>query len=350
MPPLSPLQVVSSPDFLLLCALSLMMMVAMELLDSHLSGTGSRALALSEAFDNRVGSRLPRALRLGLAAFFYIAAFYFQSSPVFLTPELHTQREWVPALQLVIATALLWRPIAWLGALGIVLLYGAAIETHGWFHLLDYPVFPAVAMFVAIDSLGRGRNNDLALSVLRVGTGITLMWAGAEKWLYPWWSYEVLDNQLLAARGGISPPFFMAAAGWVEFCAAYALVFGRLGAQAAAWVLLVPFVAAIPFFGALDAIGHAPIILVLVVLGSTRTRLPVALQGATGGWSALRRGLTCVLAGLASVGIYWGLQALAYHKPNSIDAPGWVVVGLMGLPLLLWVLPRLNTPQLSLAR
>lgn len=341
-PPLSPLQVISSADFLLLGAISLLVMAAAALLDSRLSRTGSQALAFADALDARSAASLPRLLRFGLAAFFCIAVLYFGATPVFLTPELHALRPWVPMLQLGIAVTLMWRPSAWLGAIGIFVLYGSAMAAYGWFHLLDYPVFLAAAAFVAIDSLGRGRYNKLALAALRVGTGITLMWAGAEKWLYPWWSDEVLNQQLRGARGEFSPAFFMAAAGWVEFCAAYALVFGRLGAQLSAWVLLVPFLAAIPVFGVLDAIGHAPIVVVLVMLGLTRTRLPTAMQGAADRASALRRGATCTLAGLAAVGVYWGLQALAYRRFDTIEPGLTAVAVLLALPLLMWCLPRLS--------
>lgn len=341
MPPLSPLQVVSASHFLLLGAISLMVMVVATLIDTRLSRSGSPSLAWSDALDARCVSWLPRLLRLSLAAFFCIAVLYFGASPVFLTPELHTQGSWVPVLQLAIAATLLWRPSAWLGALGIGVLYGAAVASHGWFHLLDYPVFLAAAAFVAIDSLGRGRYNDLSLALLRVGAGVTLMWAGAEKWLYPWWSDDVLNNQLRAARGDFSSAFFMAAAGWVEFCAAYALVFGRLGTQVAAWVLLVPFLAAIPVFGELDAIGHAPIVVVLVMLGLTRTRLPAAAQGVPGSAGALRRGVTCTLAALACVGFYWGLQALAHRRLDGVEAGLPAVAVLLATPLLLWWAPRL---------
>lgn len=342
MPPLSPLQVISSPDFLLLGAISLMVMAGAALFDARLSRAGSPALVFGDRLDSRCVAWLPRLIRLSLAAFFCIAVLYFGASPVFLTPELHAARAWVPMVQLGIAVTLLWRPSAWVGALGIGVLYGSAVASYGWFHLLDYPVFLAAAAFVAIDSLGRGRHNALALALLRIGAGITLMWAGAEKWLYPWWSDEVLNHQLRAARGDFSSAFFMAAAGWVEFCAAYALVFGRLGAQVAAWVLLAPFLAAIPVFGELDAIGHAPIIVVLIVLGLTRTRLPAAVQGVADRASALRRGASCTLAGLAAVGVYWGLQALAYRRLGAVEPGLPAVAVLLALPLLLWWLPRLN--------
>lgn len=342
MPPLLPLQVAASSDFLLLGFISLVMMGLAGLIDMRLSRPGSSALAFAQSIDQRVVAQAPAVLRLGLAAFFAIAVWYFHAGPVFLTPELKSTQGWVPTIQLAIALTLLWRPVAWMGALGIGALYLGAVGSYGWFHLLDYPVFLAAAVAVAIDSISGGRRTDWVLAVLRVGAGVTLMWAGAEKWLYPWWSGNVLDHELRALRGGMTADFFMAAAGWVEFCAAYALVFGRLNAQFAAWFLLVPFLAAIPVFGVLDAIGHAPIVVVLLLLGLTRTRLPAAVQGVSDSVRALRRAATCVQAALALVGVYWCLQALAYRRIGEIPSEQFVVVALLVAPIALWGLPRLQ--------
>jgi hypothetical protein len=341
MPPLSPLQVMTSPEFLWLGLVAFVAVWFSAWLDGRLSQPGARAWAMAGRLDDLVAPLAPRVLRLSLAVFFVVSPLYFDEMPVLLTPELQASHRWVPLLQAAIALALLWRPSAWLGAAGIVVLYGMAVSHYGWFHLLDYPVFLAAAGAVALDSLGRGRHTALALALLRAGAGVTLMWAGAEKWLYPWWSDGVLDGQLAGLRGSMSNPFVMAAAGWVEFCCAYALVFGRLGTQAAAAVLLVPFVAAVPVFGVVDAIGHAPIIVVLVLLAATRSRLPQNLQQAGGAVLPWRRATSCALAALATIGLYWGLQALAYRggrlPPEAVMLPCLLVA-----PLALWWMPRLR--------
>ena len=340
MPPLSPLAVVSSPDFLFLGATGLLVMAVAALLDVLVSRPGARLRGLADAVHGRAADSVPHLVRLALAAFFCVAVLYFDGRPVYLTPELGAPSAWVPTLQLSIAAALLRRSTAWLGGLGIAVLYAAAVADHGWFHLLDYPVFLGAAAFVAIDSLGRGQRTAEALAVLRVTAAVTLMWGGAEKWLYPWWSDEVLDHQLREVRGSFPSSFFIAAAGWVEFCAAYALMFGRLGAQVAAVVLLVPFVGAVSLFGPLDAVGHAPIIVVLVVLAATRNTLPKALQGAAGPTAPLERAVSCTLAALATVGAYWSLHAIAYGTRTGADA----VVGaaMLMVPLVVWWLPRLH--------
>lgn len=88
MPPLSPLQVAASSDFLLLGFVSLVVMGIAALIDMRLSHRGSSALGVAQSIDRRVVAQTPTVLRLSLAAFFAIAVWYFHASPVFLTPEL----------------------------------------------------------------------------------------------------------------------------------------------------------------------------------------------------------------------------------------------------------------------
>ena len=105
----------------------------------------------------------------------------------------------------------------------------------------------------------------LADAVLRSFTAITLLWASIEKFAYPEWSFTLLA-QKPALTFGFDPEFYMVAAGFVEFCAAYLLISGRLASRAAAFALVCLFLSAIAPFGMMDAIGHSVIIVVLVVL------------------------------------------------------------------------------------
>ncbi|MBT0960680.1 hypothetical protein [Denitromonas iodatirespirans] len=339
-PALSPLKVISSPAFIILGVLSFLVMFVVGVIDTRVSRVGSPLNTFAERIDVFATPWMPRLLRYGLAAFFFTVVPYFGDSPVYLTPELYASGMWVPILQLLIAFTLIWRPSAWLGAAGITVLYGFSVLQHGAFHMLDYPIFLGAAAFVAIDSCYRGQRNDLAFAVLRVSAGITLMWAAGEKWLFPSWSAEVMNDELRGLRGNLSPELFLSAAGWIEFCAAYALVFGRRSVQIAAWLLLVPFIAAIPVFGSLDAIGHAPIIIVLLMLGLTRSRLPDAIQGATNISMALQRAITCTLAALTTTGAYWWLHALAHLQIRAIDPGPAAVALLLSILLPLWWLPR----------
>jgi hypothetical protein len=343
MQPLTPLQVLGTPGFLSLAGFCFLVMMCVSHLDALLSN--SRVSSLADRVDAIVSGQLVAYFRYSLAAFFCTAIIYFGNEPVFLTPELHARSMWVAPLQAGIAMALMQRGSAWLGSLGIAVLYVLAMQTYGWFHLLDYPVFLGAAVFIAIDSIWQGRRHDLALAVLRVSAGVTLMWAGVEKWLYPWWSYSMLDNELKDLRGALTSNYFMVAAGFVEFCAAYALVFGRTSVQLAAAVLLIPFILAVPVFGRIDAIGHAPIIAVLAVLAVTRNRVTARVPGAVPGGAgaahtAVAHAVSCSLAGAAMLGLYWGLQALAYPPLIATDAGMGAVAVLLCLPLLLWTLPH----------
>lgn len=338
MQPLTPLQVLGTPGFLSLAGFCFLVMMGVSRLDAGLSN--SRVYSLAGRVDAMVSGQVVACFRYALAAFFCTSIIHFGNEPVFLTPELHARSGWVAPLQAGIAMALMQRGSAWLGSLGIAVLYAFAMAAYGWFHLLDYPVFLGAAAFIAIDSLWQGRRHDLALAVLRVSAGITLMWAGAEKWLYPWWSYAMLDGELKGLRGALSSNYVMAAAGFVEFCAAYALVFGRTTVQLAAVALLIPFIAAVPVFGLLDAIGHAPIIAVLVVLAVTRNRVAVPAPCGSGLPAALAHAVSCLLSAAAMLGLYWALQALAYPPAGDAD-PGMASVAvLLCLPLLFWALPH----------
>lgn len=329
MAPLSLQQVLSNVDFLWLGLISFLVLVWATMVDIALSYRLRSLRRLVVSVDRRTVPVAATVLRWGLAAFFVIALWYFDGHAVYLTPELHTTAAWVAPLQVFTAVTLLWRRTAWLGALAIGVLYAGAGMAYGWFHMMDYPVFLGAALCIALDSFGHPPARGLAW--LRASAGITLMWAAGEKWLYPWWSYGVLDHELHAFKGLMSSSAFMAAAGWIEFCAAFALVYGRLGVQVAAWVLLVPFLAAIAAFGPLDAVGHAPIIIVLVVLGLTRSRLPRIAQRQR----PLDTATCCTLAALATSGAYWLLQALAYGSTAPTET--YSIAVLSTLPLFAWL-------------
>jgi hypothetical protein len=340
-PPLAPLAAIGSLEFAAAAVIALIVMAAVAWLDGWMSRAESSRLAGASIMDRPASLLAPHAMRLGLAAFFCAAALHFKAGPVYLAPELRSGAAWVPLLQLAIAAALVRRSTAWLGALGIAVLYAAATAAYGWFQLFDYPLLLGAAASVAIDSLGQGRRTDNALAVLRVSAAVTLMWAGAEKWLYPGCSAGVLGHELSLLRGPMSASFFMTAAGWVEFCAAYVLMFGRRATQCAAAFLLLVSCVAIPIFGTLDGMGETPIIVVLAVLATTRTSLPAPFQGALDRAAPLRRAVSCAFAGLAVVGLYGSLQASAYSVRDGGQA---LVALLLAAPLLAWWLPRLRQP------
>lgn len=199
---------------------------------------------------------------------------------IILTPELKTTLAFVPWLQLAIAIGILWRPTMAFSACGIAALYALGVREYGLFHMLDYPIFLTSAAYMAMIGTRRTVFDLRPLDVLRWGAAITLMWASVEKWAYPQWSYPLFVTH--PGMGfGFSPPFYMCAAGFAEFSLAFAMLWSPLVRRAAAVILLAMFIGAIGPFGKIDAIGHAPIIVVLLAVAvddrPREARKPVAV-------------------------------------------------------------------------
>jgi len=317
-PPREPFSVMMSRYFLGFAAVVLPLMFAVAYVDQRTTGHGLLArvglkriaLGLEPAFAF-VARHAPAIIRYAAALFFFIL---FVTGSFILTPELKTQTEWVRWLQLAVALLLLTQRSAWLGALGVAVLYGKAVADYGLFHMLDYPIFPGVAIYILMWSLWDKRTDVLADAVLRGFTSITLLWAGIEKFAYPEWSFPLLAEKP-ALTFGFNPEFYMVAAGFVEFCAAYLLISGRLASRAAAFVLLLLFVSAIVPFGAIDALGHSVIIVVLVVLsaGSNNPAAP-HLEWRSPGDTAFAH--TCVFLAvlILLIGAYYGGHFLSFNR------------------------------------
>ena len=152
-------------------------------------------------------------------------------------------------------------------------LFGAALWNYGFFHLMDYPIFLGVAAYLALTGLQRNLFGLRPLDVVRWATAITLMWASIEKWAYPEWSFPLFAAHP-ALTMGYDDEFFMRAAGVIEFTLAFALVWTPLVRRVASIVLAGMFLGAILEFGKLDAIGHAPIVAVLLAIVGDRVNSP----------------------------------------------------------------------------
>jgi uncharacterized membrane protein YphA (DoxX/SURF4 family) len=249
-----------------------------------------------------------------VSAFFVSAATYgiAVDEKFILTPELATPYYWISLLQLLIAMLALSSVSSHLAGIGMIGLYAYSIFEYGVYHLLDYPIFVGVALYLIIDSLHGRQRIDSALTIARVGTGITLLWASIEKFAFPEWSFALLDGSPELAFG-LNSEFYMIAAGFVEFCAAFLLITGMLSARVSALVLLFFFVSAIFFFGVLDAIGHSVIIILLVLLSLSRNPLAerMAVRGPSS--TAVVHTVLFFLALLFFIGIYCGGHYLSYQ-------------------------------------
>ena len=247
-------------DFELLTGIAMIFFVIGCLIETTSIGAAmSKALSSATAPIKLDTEILIRAV----AGFFFVALW--TTGGIMLTPELKTDSTFIPWFQLAIATGLIWRSTMGFSGVGIFYLFLKSVTTYGGFHLMDYPIFLGLASYLILTSVQQTFFNLRPLDVFRIATSITLMWASVEKWAYPEWSFPLFLTHPTMAMG-YDPEFFMRAAGVIEFTLAFALLWTPLVRRLACVVLLGMFVTAINMFGKIDAIGHAPIIVVLLAI------------------------------------------------------------------------------------
>ena len=308
-PPRPLFSVVYGTFFLTFCGVMVLVMFATAYIDVLLV---QRAHALNEMVRKVSDFFEPNAfLLLRTGVFLFLLAVSYMGN-VLLTPELQTEWPWVRWLQLLMAVLVVMPKTAYLTAIGIGILYFSAVYQYGWFHLLDYPIFLGVAAYLFIMSRYGEEKSELALTVLRVLTGITLLWAGMEKFAYPEWSFPLLKARPSVSLG-FDPEFYMVAAGFVEFTAAFLLITVSIAARVASALLLVIFSAAVPEFGIVDLVGHFVIIIVLIVLIFTHNPIADKFKGLKNTASAATLFVVLYFAALAAEGsLFYAAHWLAY--------------------------------------
>jgi hypothetical protein len=221
---------------------------------------GSAFLNLCCKMTGSLDTRIEDLFRGSAAVFFSALAL---DGGLILTPELKTDANWVPLLQAAIAAAMFWRSTLPLAALGIVALMAYGIASYGTFHMMDYPVFLGIAAFLASSSLRNPQPVSRRLTFARYGLAFSLMWAAVEKWAYPQWTGHILQAHPHLGLD-IDRDLLIALAGAVEFGLGFGLLWTPAVRKAAAATLAAMMTAAILEFGAIDAIGHLLLIVVLI--------------------------------------------------------------------------------------
>jgi hypothetical protein len=329
------LENVLCPDFEGLVGLAVLGLMAGCLTDGTAVGHALlRALDRATSFVRANAEILIRAT----VGFFLVALWTIGG--IILTPELKTSSQAVSWLQLAMAAGLLWRPTMPLSACGIVALFALAVHDYGIFHLADYPIFLGIAAYLALTGLKhfpekwsavfrkkmRLLGNAGALSdsietesapardfygvrpldIARYAAAVTLMWASIEKWAYPEWSFP-LFVQYPSLTLGFDDEFFMRAAGVIEFTLAFALIWTPLVRRLAATILAAMFVSAVFEFGKIDAIGHAPIVVILLAIVADDA--PAALWSPRPAFAPIA---FCV-ALTAFLSVYYVAHAMLFH-------------------------------------
>jgi hypothetical protein len=259
-------------------------------------------------------------MRAGTGGFFMAI---FATGGLILTPELRTGADWPGWLQLGIAISMLSRRTCVLGAIGILMLYGYGISLYGLFHLVDYPMFPGLAAYLALTACPSERLRALRMPILSTSICIGLMWGAVEKWAYPQWTFPLLEARPYLTLG-VSPTNVMIIAGFVEFSLAFYIMTGLTLVRLAILGLVGIFLAAIIDFGKIDAIGHLPIVVPLLAMF---VHGPNQLQkwffdGSTGLFNEARKASVSFATAICLLlSLYYGIQSTEYgpvHHPVTV--------------------------------
>ena len=260
-----------------------------------------------------------KLVRLATGAFFLLlwdkgAVVLWERGDAILTPELMAHSWWMNAAQFLVAASMAWRTSCSVGAAGICLLYGFGIYEFGIFHMTDYVFFLGLAAYLALTSIGTAGAHRLRVPLLSGALAFSLMWTAVEKFVYPDWTlFVVADHPDLAF--GFPWSFVVVVAGFVEFTLAFYLMTGRGLVRFGAAAFASIFIAAIPEFGHLDAVGHIPIIAILAVVAlrgasPLQRMLGVLERGPITNAAAIAGFYVVSLVGL--FGLYYGLQWAEY--------------------------------------
>ncbi|MET2831205.1 hypothetical protein [Mesorhizobium shangrilense] len=259
MPP-QPLTSLINPLFIGSVLLSMCFVIVMFWFDAWLASWPAYADYMRRFEHWRRAS--PDLLRIGLGLFLWAL---WLLGGIILTPELRISSTYIGWLQFFLALCTLTWPTTLISGAGLIGLYAYGIHDYGVFHMMDYPLFLGIAVYLIIQSARLERFYRHADMILVVSLSATLLWAAVEKWLYWSWTMLLLEKHSHLALG-IDHHEYIILAGFVEFVAAFLVLFGRASQILASIVLLAIFTSAIAEFGKIDAVGHLMIILALVVI------------------------------------------------------------------------------------
>jgi len=338
--PMSPLQVIGSPLFLALFVAAILTLCGVFLVERRVLQR-FQAIQQSHAdWKQHFNRSAAWLLRLGVCIYFVSLLAHDSEPRIVLTPELTASGGWVPIAQALIAGLVLFRRTVPLAALGIVGLYAHGVWQEGWFHMLDYVYFLGVAAFLSLDAVFGAALHYVSFTLLRISAGFSFMWVSIEKWLYPQWTFDILERELRGITLGLDLPFFVMSAGMVEFCLAFLLVVGRLSSQVASLILLALMVAGIPLVGLIDAIGHAPLMIVLFIFSASQNRIGYPSEAALRG-ADIGHVLTFCAAVPGLMGLYVLSHAAAYPSVREWLSLATLAGLVMALPLV-WRVGRIR--------
>lgn len=145
------------------------------------------------------------------------------------------------------------------GAIILLGLFINQLTVTNMFHMLDYGFYLAM---IAVLLLERSKLEEWGFPFLYLGTGLSLCWVAAEKWVYPAMSLDIIQNHEVPTFG-FAPETFVVLAAFIEFVVGYLLIVGILN-RLLAFVLTLIFISTTMLFGITEIIGHFMIHVILI--------------------------------------------------------------------------------------
>lgn len=260
----SPLQLseLNHPYFWGLFFLSLISLPLLVFTDKL--GEHSAAYLKINSFLDRYSDQGPLIMRIAMGAVLLMS----WQGDSYIAPEIPIPSAFWGWFQFLLALFLIFKETTFLTGLGIIFLYFMGIYENGYFHMLDYIVYPAVGIFLIVSYSKNEKIKNLDLPVLYSGLGFSLCWVAFEKMIYPYWGLSVLAKAPELTMG-LNHEFFLLACAFIEFTLGYLLIICLLHRPLAVIVTLTFFTTTL-FFGKTEIIGHTILhgaLLVFIVKG-----------------------------------------------------------------------------------
>lgn len=259
------LREILTPTFFGLAALSVIVIAALALLDDPLQRFGPyvrlREFLVRRAEHAHALMRVATGMSLLLS----------WSGDVLLAPDLAHDLVLVSWIQFVAVLCFIDRKTTPIGGGLVWLLYAIGIWRFGLFHMLDYGAFVGVGYYLVFHDHPADRARALVKPMLFGATGLSLVWLGLEKLVYPTWGLILLEQHPVLGMS-LPPGFFLTSAAFVEISLGFLLLIGLLGRPLALVITLVFFMTTM-VFGKHEVIGHLILHGILVVF---------MLEGTTG--------------------------------------------------------------------
>lgn len=223
---------------------------------------GPMAIGLLDRSTRLLRENADRFLVALLAAFFVAL---FAVGGTYLTPELRTDHQLVPWVQLLIAILIVFQRTRAIAAVAIIILWLVTLRDYDLFHLLDYLALGlGIAGYLLLAGMSDGSWHRRRFAVLRWGVALALMWSSMEKFMYPQWFLPLLEERPFLAFGIPFGPY-TTMAGVAEFALGFGLLWTPLVRRLSAIALFALMFAAVYPFGRVDLVGHATILAALLV-------------------------------------------------------------------------------------